>query len=367
MSLLKKILAAVAGVVILGIAGLAVALSHNAACGSAPAGVPVQPMKAVVNRCYGPPEVVRIEQRARPVPGDHEFVVKVHASSVNPVDWHYLLGEPYIMRPSAGWGTPRDVYLGTDFAGTVEAVGRLETKFKPGDEIFGGGDGAFAQYLLLKDSEGVALKPANVSFEEAAAAPVAGITALQGLRDAGKLKPGQKVLINGAGGGVGTFAVQIAKAMGANVTAATNTGSLQLMQSIGADRVVDYSREDITQGTDRFDLIVDLSGNHSIREYRRVLVPNGIYVMGGDTDKGHWLGPLMGMGSKMIGGKFAGVDVEMFFANLTPADMTVLADLMQNGKVKPVIDRRYGLDEIAAAIGYQMTGHARGKVVVTIE
>jgi NADPH:quinone reductase-like Zn-dependent oxidoreductase len=367
MSLLKKILGILLGVVILGLAGLALALSHNSPCGSAPPSIPAPSMKAAVNRCYGPPEVVRIENIARPIAGDHDLVIHVHASSVNPLDWHYLLGEPYVMRPSAGWGSPNDVYLGTDFAGTVESVGKLVTKFKPGDEVFGGGDGAFAQYIRAADDKGVALKPANVSFEEAAAAPVAGITALQALRDAGKLQAGQKVLVNGAGGGVGTFAVQIAKAMGATVTAVTNTGSLQMVQSLGADHVIDYSREDFTRGAERYDLIFDLSGNHSMGEYSRVLTPTGIFVMGGDTDKGHWIGPLAGMGREMIEAKFAKVHFEAFFADLKQTDMIALADLMASGKVKPVIDRRYSLDQIVDAISYQITGHARGKVIVTID
>ena len=249
MSLLKKVLLSLLGVIVIALAGLAMVLSHNSPCGSAPVGVLKEPMKAAVNRCYGGPDVVKVESVERPVPGEHGVLVKVHASSVNPLDWHYLLGEPYLMRASSGWGTPRDVFLGTDFAGTVVAVGKLVTKFKVGDEVYGAGDGAFAEYLRIPDSGAVALKPANVSFEEAAAVPVAGITALQALRDTGHVQAGQKVLINGAGGGVGTFAVQIAKALGATVTAVTNTGSLPLVQSLGADQVIDYTREDFTQGT----------------------------------------------------------------------------------------------------------------------
>jgi NADPH:quinone reductase-like Zn-dependent oxidoreductase len=367
MSLLKKILGIILGVVILGVAGLALALSHNSPCGSPAPGTPAQPMKAAVNRCYGPPDVIRVENIARPIAGDHDLLIRVQASSVNPLDWHYLLGEPYVMRPSAGWGSPNDVNLGTDFAGTVESVGRLVTKFKPGDEVFGGGDGAFAQYIRTADDKGVALKPANVSFEEAAAAPVAGVTALQALRDSGKLRAGQKVLINGAGGGVGTYAVQIAKALGATVTAVTNTGSLQMVQALGADHVIDYTREDFTQGAEHYDLIFDLSGNHSMSEYSRVLAPTGIFVMGGDTDKGHWIGPLAGMGREMLEAKFAKVKFETLFADLKQADMMALADLMASGKVKSVIDRRYSLDQISDAISYQITGHARGKVVITID
>jgi NADPH:quinone reductase-like Zn-dependent oxidoreductase len=269
--------------------------------------------------------VVRVESVERPVPTDHGVLVKVHASSVNPLDWHYLLGEPYIMRPTAGWGKPNDVFLGTDFAGTVVAVGKLVTKFKVGDEVYGGGDGGMAEYLRIPDSDPVALKPANVSFEEAAAAPVAGITALQALRDLGHVQAGKKVLINGAGGGVGTFAVQI------------------------------------------YDVIFDLSGNHQLSEYRRVLTPTGIYILGGDTDKGAWLGPLKSLGKTLIVSKFVKQTMSPFFASLNQADLVALAAMMQAGKIKPVIDRRYSLDQVADAFRYQLTGHARGKVIVTVD
>ena len=367
MSLLKKILLSILGIVVIGIAGVAIALSHTSPCGPAPTVTLKEPMKAAVNRCYGGPEVVRVESVERPVPADHGVLVKVHASSVNPLDWHYLLGKPYIMRPTAGWGKPNDVFLGTDFAGTVVAVGKLVTKFKVGDEVYGGGDGGMAEYLRIPDSRSVALKPANVNFEEAAAAPVAGITALQALRDLGHVQAGKKVLINGAGGGVGTFAVQIAKALGGTVTAVTNPGSLQLVQSLGADHVIDYTREDFTQGTDQYDVIFDLSGNHRLSEYRRVLTPTGIYILGGDTDKGAWLGPLKSLGRTLIVSKFVKQTMSPFFASLNQADLVALAAMMQAGTVKPVIDRRYRLDQVADAFRYQLTGHARGKVIVTVD
>jgi NADPH:quinone reductase-like Zn-dependent oxidoreductase len=236
-----------------------------------------------------------------------------------------------------------------------------------GDEVYGGGDGALAEYLRIPDTGPVALKPANVSFEEAAAAPVAGITALQALRDHGQVRAGTKVLVNGAGGGVGTFAVQIAKALGATVTAVTNTGSLQRVQALGADHVIDYTRADFTQGTEQYDVIFDLSGNHLLRDYRRVLTPTGIYILGGDTDKGAWLGPLKAFGATVIVSKFVKQTMTPFMANLEQADLVVLADMMQAGKVKPVIDRRYSLDQVADAIRYQEAGHARGKVIVTVD
>ncbi len=248
MSILSRILLALLVVVVLAIASLGIALSHNSACGPSPTLSIAQPVKAAVYRCYGSADVVRIENIAKPVPGPHGLLVRVHASSVNPLDWHFLHGEPYLIRPMSGWGAPTDILLGTDFAGTVEAVGKLVTRFKPGDEVYGAGDGAFGEYLRIPDTGPVVLKPAGVTFEQAAAVPVAGITALQALRDVGQLRPGQKVLINGAGGGVGTFAVQIAKALGGDVTAVTNTGSGGLVRSIGADHVIDYTREDFTQG-----------------------------------------------------------------------------------------------------------------------
>jgi NADPH:quinone reductase-like Zn-dependent oxidoreductase len=366
MSLIRKILGVFVVVVAVGLAVLAIALSHNAPCGSTPA-APALPMRAAVNRCYGTPDVIRVEPTARPVPAEHDLLVQVHAASVNPLDWHYLLGEPYLVRLSSGWGSPKDVYLGTDFAGTVVAVGRLVTKFKPGDAVFGGGDGAFAQYLRIADDGAVALKPATVSFEAAAAVPVAGITALQALRDTARLRPGQKVLVNGAGGGVGTFAVQVAKALGADVTGVTNTGSVALVRSLGADRVLDYTQEDFTQGAERYDVILDMSGNHSLGDYRRVLTPNGVYVLAGDTSRGAWLGPLAGFGKTVIAAWFVKQKLQPFMANLTQADLATLAEMLETGKIRPVIDRRFDLEHVADAFRYQLTGHARGKVIVTVE
>jgi NADPH:quinone reductase-like Zn-dependent oxidoreductase len=249
----------------------------------------------------------------------------------------------------------------------VEAVGKLVTRFKPGDEIFGTGDGAFGQYLRSRDDAALALRPADVSVEEAATLPVAGVTALQALRDRGALRAGQRVLINGAGGGVGTFAVQIAKAMGGDVTAVTNTGSLGLMRSIGADHVIDYTRENFTRSGIHYDLIIDLSGTQSLNDYRRALAPTGTYVLAGNTDKGRWLGPMAGFGVLMVESKFVNRKLLMVMAHIGVADLATLADLVHNGKIKPVIDRRYGLAQVADAIRYLETGHARGKVMVTVD
>jgi len=367
MRTLSKILIGFLVLVVLAISSLAVALSHSSACGTAPSVVPSQPMKAALHRCYGSADIVRVETIERPVPADQGVLVRVHATSINPLDWHTMHGEPYLMRIGSGWGTPTDPSLGTDFSGTVEAVGRFVTQFKPGDEVFGIGHAAFAQYLRLPQGAAMVLKPANVTFEQAAAAPVAGITALQALRDHGQLKPGQKVLINGAGGGVGTFAVQIAKAMGADVTAVTNPGSVELMRSLGADNVIDYTREDFTTNTVRYDVILDMSGSHPLSAYRGVMTPTGTYVLAGDTSKGAWGGPLAGFGKALIVAKFVNQKLVPFIAQTNPADLAILADMLRKGQVKPVIDRQYRLDQIAAAIGYQETGHARGKVLVTME
>jgi NADPH:quinone reductase-like Zn-dependent oxidoreductase len=363
----SKILTGILGLLVVGAAALALALSHTTPCGPSPTVAVVHPGRAALARCYGSADVIRIENIEQPVPGDHGLLVRVHASSVNPLDWHTLRGEPYLMRPNSGWGTPHDILVGTDFSGTVQSVGKLVTRFKPGDEVFGAADGAFGQYIRTAEDGPVVLKPVGVTFDEAAAVPVAGLTALQALRDQGHVQAGQKVLVNGAGGGVGTFAVQIAKAMGAQVTAVTNTGSLAMVRGIGADQVIDYSREDFTAGTEHYDLILDLSGNHPLSDYRKVLAPTGIYVLAGDTDKGKWIGPLAGFLNVLIESKFSKQPLMGFFADMKREDLTTLADLLQAGKVKPVIDRRYALDQVADAIRYQETGHARGKVVVTVE
>ena len=367
MKILSKVLMGLLVLVVLAIASLAVAISHNSPCAPSSAMAVRHPMQAAVGRCYGSADVVRIENVERPVPSDHGVLVRVHASSINPLDWHFMHGEPYILRAESGWGAPNDTSMGTDFAGTVEVVGSMVTRFKPGDEVFGTGHAAFAQYLRTPENAAMALKPVNLSFEQAAAVPVAGTTALQALRDYGQLRPGQKVLINGAGGGVGTFAVQIAKAMGAEVTAVTNTGALELVRALGADHVIDYSHEDFTLGTTRYDLILDMSGNHSLSACRRVMTGSGIYVFAGNTSKGSWAGPMTGLGKALFASKFVNQKVMAFMADTNPADLAILANMLQTGTVKPVIDRQYRFDQIAAAIRYQETEHARGKVVVTID
>jgi NADPH:quinone reductase-like Zn-dependent oxidoreductase len=367
MKLRYKILGSIGLVVAVGVAALMVALSHDSPCGPAPA-IPANTptMQAIVARCYGPPDVLRLEAIAKPVPAADELLVRVHAASVNPLDWHYMRGRPYLVRLDAGMGAPGVPRLGVDFAGTVEAVGSGVTHFKPGDEVFGGRTGAYAEYVTVHESHVVALKPANVSFEQAAAAPIAAVTALQALRDKGHLQRGQKVLINGASGGVGTFAVQIAKAYGAEVTGVCSTRNLALVQSLGADHVVDYTREDFTKNGQHYDLIVDTVGTHTLLEYRRVLNPNGILVMVGGVGMGDWIDFMAAPIDAIILSKFVSQKFIPMLADLNPKDLAVLGELMQSGKMTPVIDRSYSLKELPSAMRYIEAGHARGKVVVTI-
>jgi len=326
-------------------------------------------MKAVVYCDYGTADVLRIEDIEKPVPGDDQLLVNVHAAAVNPLEWHYMRGTPYIMRIDTGLRKPKDTRLGVDYSGTVEAVGQNVTRFKPGDEVFGGRTGALAEYVTAAADRAVVLKPANLTFEQAAAVPIAAITALQGLRDKGKVQPGHKVLINGASGGVGTFAVQIAKSLGAHVTGVCSTRNLEMVRSIGADEVIDYTRENFTEGERRYDVILDLVGNHPLSAYRRVLEPDGIHVLvgGGGPDAGNWIGPLWGPLKALVSSPFVDHEHVTLLAELNKEDLTVLADLMQAGKVTPVIDRRYPLSATAEAIRYLETGRARGKVVITLE
>ncbi|HEU4627367.1 MAG TPA: NAD(P)-dependent alcohol dehydrogenase [Steroidobacteraceae bacterium] len=325
-----------------------------------------EPMQAIVYREYGTADVLRLEQTEKPLPNDNQVLIKVRAASINPLDWHYMRGTPYLMRVGGtGLRKPNDPRLGTDVAGVVEAVGKNVTDFKPGDEVFGASGGAFAEYAVASK---VALKPARLTFEQAAAVPVAGLTALQGLRDRGRLRAGQKVLINGASGGVGTFAVQIAKSYGVEVTGVCSTRNVDLVRSLGADRVVDYTKDDFTAGPERYDLIFDTVGNRSLSEVRRVLVEKGIYVGigGGGPDAGKWIGPLVQPVKMLVYSPFVSQELGTFIAKVTKEDLDTLKMLMETGKVTPVVDRTYPLAETAAAIRYVEAGHARGKVVVTV-
>jgi NADPH:quinone reductase-like Zn-dependent oxidoreductase len=368
MTWVKRILAGIAVVLVLAIVTFAFAVSHDSPCGPTPQGAAgAGTMKAIVHRCYGGPEVARLEDIPKPPPPDDRVLVKVHAASVNPLDWHYVRGKPYLMRPMVGFGKPDDIRLGTDFAGTVEAVGKNVTRFKVGDEVFGGADGAFAEYVNVRENGGIARKPANVTFEQAASVPIAAITALQALRDEGKLKAGQKVLINGASGGVGTFAVQIAKAMGAEVTGVCSTRNVAMVQSLGADHVIDYTKDDFTKGEARYDLILDMVGNHSLSKLRHVLTPEGAAVLIGGPSTGDWLGPMSESLVAMVEGPFHHNKIGFMLAQLTGDDMTKLAQLMQDGKLTPVIDRTYKLADTVEAIRYVEAGHSHGKVIIEVE
>ncbi len=323
-------------------------------------------MKAIVYHNYGSPDVLKCEEIEKPTAGDNEVLIKVRAASVNPLDWHFMRGTPYIVRIMAGLLKPKATRLGVDVAGQVEAVGRNVTQFKPGDEVFGACRGAFAEYVCTSEGA-LVLKPANVTFEQAAAVPVAAFSSLQGLRDKGQIQPGHKVLINGAAGGVGTFAVQIAKSLGAEVTGVCSTRNVDMVRSIGADHVIDYTQEDFTQSGQRYDLIFDTVGNHSLSDNRRVLGSKGTLVMVGAAPKGNWLGPLLPLLKALVMSRFVSQTLASFLATRSKEDLIIMQELLEAGKVTPVIDRTYPLSEVPEAIRYLEEGHARGKVVITFE
>jgi len=321
-------------------------------------------MKAILFPRYGSPDVLQFTEVEKPVPNENQVLIKIVAASANPLDWHRMRGEPFIARMGEGLRKPTDTRLGADVAGRVEAVGKNVTEFKPGDEVFGAiGAGSFAEYACTREKN-LVLKPANISFEAAAAAPVVGLTALQGLRDTGQIRAGQKVLVNGASSGVGNFAVQLAKSYGTEVTGVCSTGNLEMVRSTGADHVVDYTRADFTRNGQQYDLIYDAIGNRSVSDYRRALKPGGKCVIAGFTSLPRLfehmiLGPLMSRG----GDKKVGM---MGVSNANKADLLVIRDLLETCKVIPVIDRRYPLGETAEAIRYLETMHARGKVIILV-
>ena len=330
---------------------------------------PTSPMKAIVYCDYGVANL-KLEDVEKPTPADDQLLVRVRAASVNPYDWHFVEGTPYVMRAmGVGLRKPKDTHLGVDFAGTVEAVGKNVTQFKPGDEVFGGKGGAFAEYVCPRAAGSVALKPPSVTFEQAASMNIAGITALQAVRDKGKVQPGQTVLINGASGGVGTFAVQIAKSFGADVTGVCSTRNIDLVRSLGADHVIDYTKQDFTKSDQKYDVILDNVANHSLTDCRRVLKPNGVYVLigGGGADEQGLLGGLAKALKASLLAKFVSQKMGMMMADPSNKDLTLLADMMQSGKLKPVIDRTYKLEQVPDAIRYVEQGHSRGKVVITVD
>lgn len=324
-------------------------------------------MKAIVYTEYGSPDVLRLKDVEKPTPEDNEVLIKIHAASVNAYDWHLLTADIFLVRfMGGGLLKPKNTRLGADIAGRIEAVGRHVKQFRPGDEVFGDlaghGNGSFAEYVAASE-RAIALKPANLSFDEAAAVPMAAVTALQGLRDEGQIQAGQKVLINGASGGVGTFAVQIAKSFGAEVTAVCSTGNLDQARLLGADHVLDYTKEDFTQRGQQYDLILAANGYHSLSAYKRALTPKGVYVMAGGSMAQIFEAMLLGTwmsktGSRRMGGVSAKPNQQ---------DLAFLKGLLEAGKVVPVIDRRYPLRETAEALRYLGEGHARGKIVITVE
>lgn len=321
-------------------------------------------MKAAVYTQYGSPDVLRIEEIEKPTPNENQVLIKVHAASVNAQDYRLRQGKPFLARLMIGGILkPKNTHPGSDVAGQVEAVGENVKQFRPGDEVFGCARGALAEYALARETF-LALKPANRSFEEAAAVPVAALTALQGIRFAGGIQPGQKVLIQGASGGVGTFVVQLAKSFGAEVTAVCSTRNLDMARSIGADQVIDYTREDFTRNRQRYDLIFAINGYHSLFAYRRALSPQGIYVCAGGTLSQFFQVMLLGSLMSRKGGKKMS---SMGIAKVRQEDLVSLGELLQAGKIAPVIDRRYPLSEIVEAFRYVEEKHAQGKVVITLE
>ncbi|HYW30037.1 MAG TPA: NAD(P)-dependent alcohol dehydrogenase [Gemmatimonas sp.] len=353
---------------------LGLVLSYDAAC---PAPLPdettatatvsaAQSMQAARYRCYGDTGVIAWETVPRPVITDSGVLVRVHAAATNPLDWHYMRGKPYIMRLSSGIGRPSDVRLGTDFAGVVEAVGASVTRFAPGDSVFGASSGTFGRYITVREAGAIARLPHAVSLEQAGVVAVAATTALQAVRDVGLVARGQRVLVNGASGGVGTYAVQIAKAMGAHVTGVSSTRNVEMVQLLGADTVIDYTRDDFTTSEARYDVIIDNVGNHAPSALRRVLTPTGRVVMVGGPDRDRWLGPIRSFLYAAVYGWFTKQSFGTLFANTTSADLAYLATLMSQGQLRSIIDRRFEAPQLREAIAYQEAGRSRGKNVVLI-
>jgi NADPH:quinone reductase-like Zn-dependent oxidoreductase len=321
-------------------------------------------MRAITAERFGGPEVLELRDVDRPEIGDDDVLVRVHAASVNPLDWHYMTGLPYLTRLSAGLRRPRRGIPGVDVAGRVEAVGRSVTRFRPGDDVFGWGRGAFAEYLGAPADHFVML-PTGTSFAEAAAVPIAGLTALQALRDKGAVRSGHKVLINGASGGVGTFAVQISRSIGAEVTGVCSTGNVELVRSLGAAHVVDYTRDDFAASEDRYDVMIDNVGNRSLATCRRALAPGGVYVLVGGPKTGRWFGPLTRLVRALFVFRFTSRNVAPLLARETNEDLRVLRDLLESGAVTSVVGRTYDLADTADALRHLQTGHARGKIIIT--
>lgn len=324
-------------------------------------------MRAAVRERFGPPKrVVEIRELEKPVPAPDEVLVHVRAASVNIADWYGVVGRPRVGRVAMGLFSPKETRLGVDYAGVVETVGSDVSAFAPGDEVFGGRTGAYAEYVVAKADRAIVTKPANVSFEEAAAAPIAAITALQALRDKGGLQAGQRVLIHGASGGVGTYAIQIAKALGAEVTAVCSTPNVEIARSLGADRVVDYTVEDVTRSGERFDLLIDIAGTRPLGRLRRVLAPGSTVVLVGGPRKGRLLGPLGHVIRSKLRSIVTRQRLTFFVASLDKEGMETLRGLFEAGKLTSVVDSTYPLERLADALDHMAEGHPRGKIVVTL-
>ena len=363
----RNVLIGLAGVMIAALAATAITLSYSAECEPGTRAEPRDDgFTAVTYRCYGSPDILEFATLDKPEPAGSEILVRVRTAAVNPLDWHYMRGEPYFMRLGTGIGAPENERLGADFAGVVEAVGPAVTRFSPGDRVFGGAKGAFAEYVLVSEDRAIAAIPDGVSFDHAEALPIAAITALQALRDKGRVKPGDKVLINGASGGVGTFAVQIAKSMGAEVHGVCSARNVELVESLGAARVFDYRSEDYTESEEQYDVIIDMVGNHSVGRNQRVLKPDGRLVIVGGP-KGNWIAPLIRPLGALFRSLFSSQELSVILAELRTTDLEVLAGLVATGEVRPVLDHSFPLDEAADAIRYSETGRARGKILIRVK
>ena len=362
-----KVIAVAVLLAMIAIVGFNVAIQYDAPCPQLSQSLQRgEQMKAITYRCYGGPEVLQLETVSKPVPAADEVLVKVHAAGLNPHDWHYVRGTPYLVRTQSGFGAPANPRLGVDFAGTIEAVGDGVTRFRPGDAVFGFANGSFAEYVVLKQSGPLATKPANLTFEEAAATPIAALSALQALRDKGHVRPGHKVLINGASGGVGTFAVQLAKSMGAEVTGVCSERNAQLVRRLGADHVIDYAKQDFTEGDARYDVIIDNVVNHSLSAYRRVLNAGGIHVVVGASDD-KWWGPVKPVMQQKFLLPLSSKKSVLFLADYNAQDLNVLKESFEAGRLAPIIDRTYALANLPQAVRYSESGRARGKIVIEVK
>jgi len=363
--ILRRIIVGILILVVGLLTAAALALSYTAPCPESQSFDGTDGMQAVVGRCYGGPEVLALETVAVPEPGAGDVLVRVRAAGVNPLDWHYMRGSPYIMRLQSGLGRPDDVRLGVDFSGVVEAVGENVTRFVPGDAVFGGANGAFAEYVIIAEDRAVAPKPDGIGFDEAAGVPIAALTALQAVRDKGRVGNGDRVLINGASGGVGTFAVQIAKSLGATVTGVSSARNHELVESLGADRMIDYRTDDYTQSGEKYDVIVDMVGNHSVSANKGVLAAEGRLVIVGGA-KGNWIAPFVNPVRAMMASSDTGQSFHTLLASLNADDLRELGDMMADSRLRTVIDRRFDFDEIADAIAYSESGRARGKIIIRV-